>query len=174
MDETKQTGTERLRQSREHQGKKEIPVAEFSEIRGSALLADCRSFLKRTRQMWFLAAGTTLGLAIAFILVKDLTEWTRKALQRRKEQAVASVTPERLVARCGQPAEDVTKQVYPILMRTMSYQPGDNRKLVVAFSRTAEETSDWVFLSMSDESAAKNFDTPEAKVAAMPCLNSKK
>jgi hypothetical protein len=45
---------------------------------------------------------------------------------------------------------------------------------VVAFSRTAEEKSDWVFLSMKDEVQTRSYDTPDAKAAALPCLNSKK
>jgi hypothetical protein len=79
-----------------------------------------------------------------------------------------------LITRCGQPAEDVTKEVYPILMRTMNYQSKAEGKLVFAFSRTAEEKSDWVFLSMKDEIETKTYDTPEAKIAALPCLDSKK
>lgn len=97
-----------------------------------------------------------------------------RAGQERSREAVASVTPDRLIARCGRPAEDVTKEVYPILVRTISYQPKDNEKLVFVFSRTAEEKSDWVFLTMKDESGARSYDTPEAKIAALPCLDSKK
>jgi hypothetical protein len=105
--------------------------------------------------------------------MKRVSEWARNTRERRHEQAVASVTPDRLIARCGQPVEDLTKEVYPILMRTMIYPPKGNEKLVLAFSRTAEEKSDWVFLSMSDESGARSYDTPEAKIAALSCLDSK-
>jgi hypothetical protein len=107
-------------------------------------------------------------------LVKDLTRWFKTARERRQEQAVATVTPDRLIARCGPPAEDQTKEVYPILMRTMTYQPRASEKLVVAFSRTAEDHSDWVFLSMKDDVQPTTFDTPQAKIAALPCLYSKK
>jgi len=56
----------------------------------------------------------------------------------------------------------------------MSYQPRENEKVVFQFSRTAEEKSDWVFLSMKDESGARSYDTPETKIVALPCLDSKK
>jgi hypothetical protein len=59
-------------------------------------------------------------------------------------------------------------------MRTLTYQPRGGEKLVISFSRTAEEQSDWVFLSMQDGDSAASFDTPEAKIAALPCLESKK
>jgi hypothetical protein len=44
---------------------------------------------------------------------------------------------------------------------------------MLVFSRTAQEKSDWVFLAMKDESGARSYDTPETKIAALPCLNSK-
>ncbi|PYS56893.1 MAG: hypothetical protein DMF76_23670 [Acidobacteria bacterium] len=107
-------------------------------------------------------------------LAQRAFEWANKSRVRRQEQAVASVTPERLIARCGQPAEDLTKDLDPILMRTMTYRTGTNESLIFAFSRMAEEKSDWVFLTMKDESGAQSYETPEAQVAAMPCLDSKK
>ena len=78
-----------------------------------------------------------------------------------------------MFARCGTAVLDETKVVYPVLMRTISYQPMGGEKLLVSFSRTAEEKSDWVFLSMENEDGAV-YDTPEAKIAALPCLDSMK
>jgi hypothetical protein len=56
----------------------------------------------------------------------------------------------------------------------MSYQAGTGETLVFAFSRTAEEKSDWVFLSMKDEAGAKSYETPDAQIGAFSCLNSRK
>ena len=64
--------------------------------------------------------------------------------------------------------------MYPLVLRTMSYPHGENEKIVFAFSRTAEEKSDWVFLSMKDQNGARSYDTPQAKIAALPCLDAKK
>jgi len=149
-------------------------LLEIARTHGYPSLAEFAKFLKQTRRVWLIAAGAIFGLMAVVTLVERVSEWARNARERRHEQAVASVTPDRLIARCGQPAEDVTKEVYPILMRTMSYQPKGHEKFVLAFSRTAEEKSDWVFLTMKDESGARNYDTPEAKIAALPCLDSKK
>jgi hypothetical protein len=149
-------------------------LPEFARSGWHASMAEFSEFLKRTWRVWLIVAGAIFGLMAVVTLVERASEWARNAREKRHEEAVATVTPERLIARCGQPAEDVTKEVYPILMRTMSYQPRDNEKLEFAFSRTAEENSDWVFLSMKDESGAKSYDTPEAKIAALPCLDSKK
>ena len=100
-------------------------------------------------------------------------ERAKEAREKRQEQAVLDIMPERLIARCGPPAEDVTKEMYPVVLRTMIYQRGENDKIVFEFSRTAEAKSDWVFLSMKDASGAQSFETTEAKIAALPCLDAK-
>jgi hypothetical protein len=141
---------------------------------GQSPLTDFLEFLKRTKQVWLLAAAAIFGLWLVVTLVKRLSESVKASREARHQRVVGTLTAEGLLERCGKPAEDVTKEVYPIVMRTITYQGGENNTFVFEFSRTAEEKSDWVFLSMKDQSGAKNFDTPEAKVAAMPCLDSKK
>ena len=147
---------------------------EMTRTGGSSPIAELVEFLKQTKRIWLLVVGGIFGLVVVFTLVSWLYQWASNASVRRHEQAVASVTPESLIARCGQPAEDNTKNVYPILMRTMTYQISRNEAYLFSFSRTAEEKSDWVFLSMKDASGAKSYETPEEKVAAMSCLNSRK
>ena len=137
------------------------PVQEFVE------------FLKQTKRIWLMVAGAIVGLILLVTLAQRGFEWISKSRERKHEQAVASVTPEHLLARCGQPLEDTTKNVYPILMRTMTYQISRNETYVFDFSRTAEDKSDWVFLSMKD-ATGKSYETAEEKVAAMSCLNSRK
>jgi hypothetical protein len=147
---------------------------EMASTGGSSPIAELLEFLKQTKRIWLLVVGGILGLVVVFTLVSRAYQWASNASERRHEQAVASVTPESLIARCGQPAEDNTKNVFPILMRTMTYQISRNEAYVFSFSRTAEEKSDWVFLSMKDANGAKSYETPEEKVAAMSCLNSRK
>jgi len=137
------------------------PVQEFVE------------FLKQTKRIWLMVVGAIVGLILLVTLAQRGFEWISKSRERKHEQAVASVTPEHLLARCGQPLEDTTKNVYPILMRTMTYQISRNETYVFDFSRTAEDKSDWVFLSMKD-ATGKSYETAEEKVAAMSCLNSRK
>jgi hypothetical protein len=137
-------------------------------------LADLTAYLKRSRHVWLTTAGVILGMIAFVTLIENVYAWARDARERRHERAVATVTPERLIARCGAASEDVTKEVFPILMRTMSYPARGDQKLVVSFSRTAEEQSDWVFLSMNNESGSAVYDTPDAKIDALPCLNSTK
>jgi hypothetical protein len=141
---------------------------------GQSPLADFAEFLKRTKQVWLIAAAAIFGLWLVVTLAKGLFQSAKASREVRQQRAVGTLTAEGLLQRCGQPAEDVTKEMYPIVLRTISYQSGENEKYVFEFSRTAEEKSDWVFLSMKDQSGAKNYDTPEAKIAAMPCLDSKK
>jgi hypothetical protein len=136
-----------------------------------APVADFVEFLKSTKRVWLIAAAAIIGLLLVVTLAKRLFESVSASRDARQHRAVGTLTAEGLLERCGQPTEDVTKEVYPIVMRTITYQRGENEKYVFEFSRTAEEKSDWVFLSMKDQSGAKKFDTPEAKIAAMSCLD---
>jgi len=136
--------------------------------------AGVTGFFKRTWRVWATMAAVVFALIACVNVAGRVVEWARDARERRHELAVATVTPDRLIARCGEAAQDATKEVFPIVMRTMSYQASGNQKLVFAFSRTAEEQSDWVFLSMNDASGSGNYDTADAKIAALPCLDSRK
>lgn len=144
-----------------------------SGARGSSPLNDFVDFLNQTKRLWLMVVGAIVGLILLVTFAQRGFEWFSKSRERKHEQAVASVTPEHLLARCGQPAEDTTRNLYPILMRTMIYQISRNEAYTFEFSRTAEEQSDWVFLSMKD-ATGKNYESAEEKVAAMSCLNSAK
>lgn len=136
-------------------------------------LAELAQFFHRTRRLWLSIGGAILALFLATSGVERFSAWMKNRRETRQEKALATLTPEHLIARCGQPATDVTQDVYPVLMRTITYQTDSGQNLVLAFSRTAEEKSDWVFLSMKDSSGAA-FDTNAAKIAAFSCLDSTK
>lgn len=150
------------------------PVTIDSQGGADSQLADFAAFLKRTWRIWAIAVGAILGVILTVSVLERLSEMARTAQLKRYDQAIASVTPEKLIARCGQPAEDATKEVFPVVMRTIRYKPWTGEPLVFTFSRTAEQQSDWVFLTMKDESGTKSFDTPESKIIAFSCLDSKK
>jgi hypothetical protein len=150
------------------------PVIINSPKGADSQFADFVAFLKRTWRIWAIAIGTFAGLILVVALLQKLTEMAKVAEQRRFEKAIASVTPEHLIARCGQPAEDVSKEVFPVVMRTIRYERGRSEKLLLTFSKTAEQQSDWVFLTMKDENGTGSFDTPESKILALSCLDSTK
>ena len=141
---------------------------------GDATMAGFAEFLKRTGPVWLILVGGILGVMTVVTVQKRMAESVRIAREKQHQEAAATVTPERLTARCGQPVEDLTKDMYPIVTRTMIYRGSENEKIVLAFSKTAEEKSEWVFLSMKDARGTRSFDTPEAKIAALPCLDEKK
>lgn len=144
---------------------------EINSISARGPVADFVEFLKSTKRVWLIAAAAIFGLLLVVTLAKSLFKSVSASREARQQRVVGTLTAEGLLERCGQPAEDVTKEVYPIIMRTITYQRGANEKYVFEFSRTAEEKSDWVFLSMKDQSGAKTYDTPDAKIAAMSCLD---
>jgi hypothetical protein len=149
-------------------------LAESKEPAGSVAPAGARKTakfpfeLKITQQTRLIAAMLFIGL-VAVLIFSRATGRNKAAGEGREERTVASLTPESLIAKCGQAAEDVTKDLYPMIKRTMRYKSGGKGTLTLEFSRTAEEKSEWVFLSMSDENGA-TYGTPETQMAAMPCL----
>lgn len=147
----------------------------LEELRGGEWpsSAELLEAMKGSRRVWLTAGAVVIGLMAALNLMGRAIEWARDARVKRQEAAVASLTPEHLMARCGAAAEDVSKELYPIVMRTMTYQRG-GQQLVMAFSKMEEEKGQWVFLSMKDDRRAQSYETTEAKIAAMPCLDSKK
>jgi hypothetical protein len=155
-------------------GKAGGTLPSISRAGGDATMAGFAAFLKRTWRAWLVVVVAIFGLMTVVTLQRLMAESARIAREKRQEEAASTATPDRLTARCGQPIEDLTKEMYPIVKRTMSYRGSKNEQIVFAFSRTAEEKSEWVFLSMKDESGVRSFDTPEAKIAALPCLNEKK
>ncbi len=170
---TESSGTERTA-SKQTQTAQKVVAPEISQTGAAGTMVEFAEFLKRTKRVWLIVAGAIFGMMAVVTVVTRMSERARNAREKRQEQAVLEVMPENLIARCGLPAEDVTKEMYPVVLRTMSYQRGENEKIVFEFSRTAEAKSDWVLLSMKDQSGTRRFETPEAKIAALPCLDSMK
>jgi len=137
-------------------------------------LSDLAAFLKRTWRVWAIIVGVAVGLIVAIVALQSFSEWARNARLKRYDRAVASLTPDRLIARCGQPEEDISKEVFPVVLRTVHYKPWIGEPLVFTFSKTAEQRGDWVFLTMTTENGAKSFDTAESKISAFSCLDSTK
>ena len=135
---------------------------------GAGKIAKFPFGLKITQQTWLIAA-TLIVVLVTLLIFSRATRSNKAIAERREERTVASLTLESLIAKCGPPAEDATKDLYPMVKRTMSYKSSGKGTLTFEFSRTAEEKSDWVFLSMSDENGA-SYGTPETQVATMACL----
>ena len=133
--------------------------------------------IKPNKQAWVMAGSVVLvvvGLLFAqFVIVKG-SQWFKQARERRITKATDSVTPDRLIARCGTAADDVTTDLYPIIRRTMRYKASGGRTIAFTFTRTADEPQNWVLLTMIDSAGGASYETPEAKISALPCLDSTK
>jgi hypothetical protein len=120
-----------------------------------------------------MAAACVAGIVGVRVLV-SAPEWFKQRRENRQFIAVNNLTPERLIARCGPPVSDETRNMYPIIARDLRYQAESSGTIVFKFSRTAEESSDWVFMSMQDSNGGKEYESPVAKISALSCLDSKK
>jgi hypothetical protein len=125
------------------------------------------------KQRLLIAAGMILGIvAVRYLLL--IPGWMKERRENRQFIAVNNLTPDRLIARCGQPLSDETRDLYPMIARDMRYKSRSEETLVFKFSKTAEESSDWVFMSMQDGAGNAKYETPEAQVNAFSCLDSRK
>jgi hypothetical protein len=133
--------------------------------------------IKLTKEMAPIAARALLAIAAlvaALFLVIKAVGWIEASRERRITKASDNVTPDRLIARCGVPTEDVSTDVFPVVRRTMRYKSGGQKTFVFTFTRSADEVQNWVFLSMKDSAGGASYETPEAKIFAFPCLDSTK
>jgi len=119
-----------------------------------------------------IAVGLLAGIVSVRVLIAA-PGWFKERRENRQFIAVNNLTPERLVARCGPPVGDETKNLYPIIMRDMNYKSDSKGMIAFKFSKTAEESSNWVFVSMQDSNGT-DYESPDAKISALSCLDSKK
>ena len=121
-----------------------------------------------------LAAACVAAIVCVRVLIAA-PGWFKQRRENRQFIAVNNLTPERLIARCGPPMSDATRNLYPMIARDLNYKAESGATIVFKFSKTAEESSDWVFMSMQDSNGdSTSFESPAAKVAALSCLDSKK
>jgi hypothetical protein len=120
-----------------------------------------------------IAAGFIVGIVGVRVLIAA-PSWFKERRENRQFIAVNNLTPERLIARCGPPVGDETRNLYPIVTRDMNYKSDSRGTIVFKFSKTAEESSDWVFMSMQDSHGGTDYESASAKISALSCLDSKK
>ena len=126
------------------------------------------------KQRLVVIAGMILGIIAVRYLIQ-IPGWMKTRRENRQFIAVNNLTPDRLIARCGQPVTDQTRDLYPMIARDLTYKSETaGNAVVLKFSKTSEESSDWVFMSMQDSTGSLKYETPVAQIAAMSCLDSKK
>ena len=117
--------------------------------------------------------GMVVGV-VALAYLVGIPQWMKQRRENRQWTVVNNLTPERLLKRCGKPLSDETREIYPVIARDIRYESAPSGTVVLKFSRTAEESSDWVFMSMQDSASGTPYDTPIAKISALSCLDSSK
>lgn len=119
-----------------------------------------------------IAGGMIAGIIVISYLM-GIPQWMKQRRENRQWVVVNNLTPETLVARCGKPLNDETKDLYPMISRDIRYQAAPSGTVVLKFTRTSEESSNWVFMSMEDANGT-SYETPVAKISALSCLDSSK
>jgi hypothetical protein len=138
-----------------------------------------------------IAIGVCLGITLFMLVTMWLLPWREKAASRAEIQRMveyekraeprelARMTPEVLIARCGNPVKDETSQEADVMLnsRTLTYRLSAHRKLLVTFA-SDEGHSGWRligFASLQDKppflvNGLMGFDE-KAAIRAFPCLS---
>jgi hypothetical protein len=128
---------------------------------------------KPLRQKLLMAAAMILGMvALRYLIL--LPGWMKQRRETRQYIAVNNLTPDRLVARCGPPISDETKDLFPMIARDMVYKSGSSSTVVLKFSKTAEESSEWIFMAMQDPTGRVKYEAPAAQISVLSCLDSRR
>lgn len=127
----------------------------------------------KDRRLFVTAIGVIAAIVAGSYLMQ-LPGWMKRRREERQWTAINDLTPDHLVARCGQPLADETKDLYPIVVREMSYLASGGQTVVFKFSRTAEQGSAWVLMSMRNAVSGSEYQTPAVRITALRCLDSKK
>jgi hypothetical protein len=125
------------------------------------------------KRNFLIAAGLVFCIMGVRVLL-GVPSWLKQRRESRQWLAVNDLTPERLIARCGPPAGDETKNLFPIVARDVSYKPGGGSTIVFKFSKTAEQSAEWVFTSMQDSPRGTAYESASDKIGALSCLDSTK
>src|SRR5258707_13726473 len=94
-----------------------------------------------------IAAGCIAGIVGVRVLIVA-PGWFKEQRENRQFIAVNNLTPERLIARCGPPVGDETKNLYPIIARYIGYESDRRVILVLELTKTAEKSHDWELSSV--------------------------
>jgi hypothetical protein len=127
----------------------------------------------KDRRLLMGAAGVVVAI-IALRYLARIPGWFKQRREERQWTVVNNLTPDRLLARCGQPLADDTRNLYPMVARDIRYLATGGQTIVFKFSRTSEQDSEWHFTSMQDASSGVRYETPAAKITALSCLDSSK
>jgi hypothetical protein len=133
-----------------------------------------QGFANGTTREKVLVTGVVVMALVVIGYFVGIPEWLKQRRENRQWTVVNNLTPERLIRRCGKPQGDETREVYPVIARDIRYESSPSATVILKFSRTAEESSDWVFMSMQDAATGATYDTPIAKITALSCLDSSK
>src|SRR5260370_9316623 len=129
--------------------------------------------IKLTKELVAIAVRVLVAMAalvVALFLVIKAVGWIEASRERRITKATDAVTPDRLIARCGVPTEDVSTDVFPVVRRTMRYKAGGQRIIVCTFTRSADEVQHRLFLCTKDSAGGASDETTHEEGFAFPFL----
>jgi hypothetical protein len=116
-----------------------------------------------------LALGLVMVMAIA--VATKAPAWRKKAQQRRQENLLAQLTPEKAIALCGKPIQDETQTSPPPPTRRMIIRNDYSLAVELDFTASPSDPENWRLTAIQDPSGEIKYQTSATQIGVLPCLD---
>lgn len=117
-----------------------------------------------------IAVGVFIGLA-ALLLVRAIPGWVEESRESAATHVIHNLTTDDIIARCGKPLTDETKDAETIQFRTLSYEDRYGAKLFINLMGLAEPTAKFQIISMDDSTESLKGASDRERLDRLPCLS---
>jgi hypothetical protein len=118
-----------------------------------------------------LALGLVMVMAIA--VATKAPAWRKKAQQRRQENLLAQLTPEKAIALCGNPIQDETQTTPPAPTRRLIIRNDYSLAVELDFTASPSDPQNWRLTAIQDPSGEIKYQTSATQIGVLPCLDPK-
>jgi hypothetical protein len=122
-----------------------------------------------------IALGVFLGIVAVLVLV-SVPGWIEQSNKNHARIVSGTMTPEKLIARCGQPIKDNTVSLYgTISIRDMQYQASHKNIAILSF--TGEHANDshltafHLGADIGNNALLPEENDPQEQLIALPCMD---
>jgi hypothetical protein len=130
---------------------------------------------------WF---GFAVLTSLAAMIIIRIPAWLEFRREARAKRTVAQLTPELVLARCGNPVKDAMETLRavdtePVPARHLFYRGAMSRTVLLTFvgSSENEDAGTWKLASFkavigtNDRAGYLTWQNDQAKIAELPCLS---
>lgn len=117
-----------------------------------------------------MAAGV-FGVALVALLALKGPKWGHKVEEVRQESILASLTPDKAIAKCGKLIEDKSELNGATITRRLILRNYYGLAVELDFTAAQNQPDKWKLTEIQDPSGEVKYDTPSSKMGVLPCLD---